>query len=105
MCAYNAAYGIPSCASPLTDLVLRQQWGWDGFVISDCDAISMIMSTHNYTHTPFDTVKAVSVAGFPCLHAIYRISLSSSPSLPRLDPPTHTHPSTSHPTPSLCAHF
>ncbi len=40
MGAYNSVYGKPACANPLllTDL-LRQQWGFDGHVVSDCGAI------------------------------------------------------------------
>lgn len=40
MCAYNAIYGRPACASDLllTD-VLRKDWKFTGFVTSDCGAI------------------------------------------------------------------
>ena len=40
MGAYNALYGVPACANSflLTDL-LRKQWGFDGYVVSDCGAI------------------------------------------------------------------
>ncbi|MEV4254695.1 glycoside hydrolase family 3 C-terminal domain-containing protein [Spirillospora sp. NPDC049652] len=36
MCAYNLVNGLPSCSStPLLDGVLRKEWGFDGFVVSD----------------------------------------------------------------------
>ncbi len=40
MCAYNAIYGKPACASDLllTDIV-RGDWKFNGFVTSDCGAI------------------------------------------------------------------
>ena len=40
MGAYSALNGVPDCANSflLTDL-LRKQWGFDGYVVSDCDAI------------------------------------------------------------------
>lgn len=40
MCSYNEVYGEPSCANPrlLTD-ILRERWGFGGFVTSDCGAI------------------------------------------------------------------
>ena len=43
MGAYNAVNGVPVCASSflLTDL-LRKQWGFDGYVVSDCGAIHNI---------------------------------------------------------------
>jgi beta-glucosidase len=40
MCAYNAIYGQPCCASdPLMNSILRYQWGFRGYVTSDCGAI------------------------------------------------------------------
>lgn len=63
MCAYNAAYGIPACASPINNLVLRQQWGFNGWVISDCDAIEIINTSHNYTHSDPETAHAALVQG------------------------------------------
>eukprot|EP00936_MAST-01D_sp_MAST-1D-sp1_P002142 g2142.t1 len=58
MCAYNALYGIPACASPLTNTLARQMWGWDGFVISDCGAVAMIQGSHHYAHNDSATVAA-----------------------------------------------
>jgi beta-glucosidase len=29
--------------------ILRKQWGWDGFVVSDYDAYANIFGTHHYT--------------------------------------------------------
>ena len=45
MCAYNALRGTPACAADwLLDSYLRKDWGFQGFVVSDCDAVS------NMTH-------------------------------------------------------
>ena len=43
MCSYNAVNGVPMCGNQhlLTD-VLRDQWGFDGYVTSDCGAINDI---------------------------------------------------------------
>jgi hypothetical protein len=40
MCSYNAINGVPACSDPhlLTD-ILRNEYHFDGFVISDYDAI------------------------------------------------------------------
>ncbi|HEV2436159.1 MAG TPA: glycoside hydrolase family 3 C-terminal domain-containing protein [Verrucomicrobiae bacterium] len=65
MGAYNALYGVPDCANAflLTDL-LRKQWGFDGYVVSDCGAIHNIWGPreHHYVNTPeeaaADAVKA-----------------------------------------------
>lgn len=47
MGAYNRVYGEPACASPLLlkDL-LRRTWGFEGYVVSDCGAISDIWANH-----------------------------------------------------------
>lgn len=49
MCSYNAVNGKPSCANPelLQDL-LRAQWGFDGFVVSDCGAVNGILWPHQF---------------------------------------------------------
>ena len=63
MSAYNAINGIPAPADKwlLTDL-LRGQWGFDGYVVSDCDAVGDIVGGHHYADTPAqaaaDAVKA-----------------------------------------------
>ena len=52
MCVYNAINGAPGCAS--TDLLqtrLRDQWGFKGFVVSDCGAIGDIFRGHKFTAT------------------------------------------------------
>ncbi|MBD2845968.1 glycoside hydrolase family 3 C-terminal domain-containing protein [Paenibacillus sp. IB182496] len=48
MPAYNEVDGIPCTSNRylLTD-VLRKQWGFDGFVITDCGAINMLHKGHN----------------------------------------------------------
>jgi beta-glucosidase len=46
MCAYNALYGVPACASPLLlKQKLREAWKFEGFVTSDCGAIGDFYST------------------------------------------------------------
>ena len=41
MCAYNRYEGVPCCTSDrlLVD-ILRRKWGYDGLVVTDCDAIN-----------------------------------------------------------------
>lgn len=52
MCVYNSVDGIPGCAnSDLLEKRLREQWGFKGYVVSDCDAVSDIYRTHKYTAT------------------------------------------------------
>jgi len=49
MCSYNSINGVPTCAEPrLLNGILRKQWNWPGFVVSDYDAWANIKNTHNY---------------------------------------------------------
>ena len=59
MGAYSALNGVPDCANQflLTDL-LRNQWGFDGYIVSDCDAVHDIYSGHHYT----DSLEAAAAA-------------------------------------------
>ena len=62
MGAYNAINGVPCCANHflLTDL-LREQWGFRGYVVSDCGAISCIRDPHHYAASlPIAAAMAVS---------------------------------------------
>ena len=44
--------GKPTCAHPeLLNDVLRESWGFDGFVVSDYDAWSNLVTTHKYVST------------------------------------------------------
>jgi len=52
MCAYNRVDSLPACASDLLlKNVLRGAWGFRGYVVSDCDAVSDIYRTHHFTQT------------------------------------------------------
>jgi beta-glucosidase len=52
MGAYNRLYGTPCCASPLLlGTLLRGQWGFQGHVLSDCDAISDFFYGHGFSPT------------------------------------------------------
>ncbi len=52
MGAYNRLNGEPCCASPrLLEEILRGQFGFDGYVVSDCGAITDIYAHHHYVET------------------------------------------------------
>ncbi len=49
MCAYNAIHGVPACALPwLLGERLRGDWGFKGFVVTDCDAVDDMTMFHHY---------------------------------------------------------
>ncbi|MGA8273078.1 MAG: glycoside hydrolase family 3 C-terminal domain-containing protein, partial [Candidatus Sulfotelmatobacter sp.] len=50
MCAYNRVNGEPACANSfLLKDQLRGAWKFNGYVVSDCDAIYDIFNGHQYT--------------------------------------------------------
>jgi beta-glucosidase len=64
MCVYNAVNGPPGCAS--TDLLqkrLREQWGFQGYVVSDCGAVNDISENHKYAPTLGGAAVAAVKAG------------------------------------------
>ena len=50
MCAYNSINGQPACASEfLLEDQLRGKWGFKGYVVSDCGAVTDIFAGHKFT--------------------------------------------------------
>src|SRR5262249_53267525 len=48
MCAYNRTNGEPCCANKtLLTEILRKQWGFGGYIVSDCGAIHDIQAGHH----------------------------------------------------------
>ena len=61
MCAYNAINGQPACANQyLLEDQLRGKWGFQGYVVSDCDAVRDVAANHRYRPTQAQGV-AISV--------------------------------------------
>lgn len=52
MGAYNMLRGEPCCASSQLFNILRDEWGFDGYVVSDCWAISDFHQFQGYTDGP-----------------------------------------------------
>jgi beta-glucosidase len=51
MCAYNSVRGEPACANHLLFDTLRGKWGFQGYVVSDCWAISDLHQGHGFVLT------------------------------------------------------
>lgn len=61
MGAYNSVDGVPACANTfLLDTMLRKKWGFKGYVVSDCGAITDIYRGHKYVSS-VDQAAAVAV--------------------------------------------
>ncbi|KAL8217830.1 hypothetical protein R6Q57_021203 [Mikania cordata] len=63
MCSYNAVNGIPACADHNLLQKARTQWGFNGYITSDCDAVATIYEYQNYTKSPEDAVAIALKAG------------------------------------------
>ncbi len=60
MCAYNLYQGMPCCGnSYLLDEVLRKSWGFDGYVVSDCWALT---DFYNFQKTAKNSAEAGAIA-------------------------------------------
>ena len=64
MCAYNSVDGKPACANPrLLEDILRKQWGFQGYIVSDCGAIDDIYRRHKFVPTAPEGVALAVKAG------------------------------------------
>lgn len=64
MCAYNRYKGEACCGSKgmLTGL-LRDEWGFNGYIVSDCEAITDIYKFHQIVPTPEEAAALAVKAG------------------------------------------
>ncbi|CAN5965609.1 unnamed protein product [Sphagnum jensenii] len=64
MCSYNRVNGVPTCADYnfLTETV-RNTWGLDGYIVSDCDAVKVMHESIDYAFTAEDAVADALNAG------------------------------------------
>lgn len=60
MCAYNSIDGSPACANQmLLEHTLRHDWQFNGYIVSDCAAITDITAGHHFAS---DTAHAAALA-------------------------------------------
>ena len=64
MCSYNRVDGAPACASSfLLQDHLRGAWGFHGYVVSDCGAVTDVVEGHKYKATLAEAAAAAVKAG------------------------------------------
>ena len=64
MCVYNSVNGTPGCASAdLLQKRLRNEWGFQGYVVSDCGAVNDIHRNHKFASTLGGSAVAAVKAG------------------------------------------
>ncbi|XP_052195965.1 probable beta-D-xylosidase 6 [Diospyros lotus] len=63
MCSYNSVNGVPTCAQKNFFQKAREEWGFNGYITSDCGAVAFIYEHHHFTKTPEDAVAVAFKAG------------------------------------------
>lgn len=63
MCAYNQVNGVPMCAHKDLLQKTRDEWGFQGYITSDCDAVAIIHENQTYTKSGEDSIAIVLKAG------------------------------------------
>jgi beta-glucosidase len=82
MCAYNAINGEPACANgTLLQEHLRKDWGFQGYVVSDCGAAAdvFIPDGHKFAPNAEAGVTAAFKAGMDLICGDYRNNMSTEP--------------------------
>src|SRR4051812_4462535 len=85
MCAYNRIDGKPACASDmLLKDILRGEWKFPGYVVSDCGAIDDIHRRHKLVSTPAEAAALGVKSGtdLECSIVSQNSSQTYTPSLP-----------------------
>ena len=74
MTAYNAVNGVPCVVNNyLTQKVLRNDWGFQGYIVSDCSAPLWMVTNHKYVRDLETAAVLMMKAGLDieCAHDVY----------------------------------
>lgn len=81
MMAYNAVNDVPCAVNTyLIKKVLRQDWGFQGYIVSDCSAPDWMITSHKYVKTLEAAATLGMKAGLDmeCGDHVYKIGLKSA---------------------------
>jgi beta-glucosidase len=87
MCAYNGVNGQPACANSfLLKDELRGTWKFNGYVVSDCDAVADIFEGHHFASSMAEAAAEALKTGMDNECADYlTVATSNSDYVPYLD--------------------
>lgn len=65
MCAYQRLRGAPCCGSKFLENILRNDWGFKGYIVSDCHAVEDFYkkTSHHIVNTPEEAAAMAIRAG------------------------------------------
>jgi len=63
MCAYNQFRDHPACANPYLYQILRDDWGFEGYIVSDCWAINDFFKFQGYSKDAAEASAVAVIAG------------------------------------------
>lgn len=63
MTAYNSVNGVPANLNPDVNRIVKQQWGMDGFVVSDAGDVLGTVNDHHYVDTYKEAIALTIKAG------------------------------------------
>jgi beta-glucosidase len=63
MGAYNRFRDYPCCANPVLYKILRDDWGFEGYIVSDCWAVSDFWQSHGFSKDAAEAAAAAVKAG------------------------------------------
>lgn len=78
MCSYNQVDGVPACARGDLLQKARKEWGFEGYITSDCDAVAIIYENQSYTSSPEDSIADVLKAGMDINCGTYLLRYTSN---------------------------
>ncbi|KAJ3680339.1 hypothetical protein LUZ60_016617 [Juncus effusus] len=78
MCSYNQVNGIPACANADLLQQARDEWGFEGYITSDCDAVAIIYEDQTYSNSPEDSIADVLKAGMDINCGTYLLRYTKS---------------------------
>jgi beta-glucosidase len=68
MCSYNRIEGVPACANTDTlKTILRKDWGFKGYVVTDCGAVNDFVAGHKTSPDPEHAVVSALQTGVDLL--------------------------------------